>query len=141
MTFTIFKNYKNIYYNFLVNFYLCLNIIFPYYDEVIISFLNHSLKSIIQEDNIKRDRMIKYIYSFNDDDKILLEKKTNIITINYFHNDNSSTCSDSDSDIDCYSNSRNDISSIIIKRINNVVLERFVEQHNNKRKLHLISNI
>lgn len=141
MTFTIFKNYKNIYYNFLVNFYLCLNIIFPYYDEVIISFLNHSLKSIMREDNIKRERMIKYIYSFNDDDKILLEKKTNTITIKYFNNDNSSTCSDSDSDIDCYSNSRNDISSIIIKRINNVVLERFVEQHNNKRKLHLISNI
>lgn len=141
MTFTIFKNYKNIYYNFLVNFYLCLNIIFPYYDEVIISFLNHSLKSIMCEDNIKRERMIKYIYSFNDDDKILLEKKTNTITIKYFNNDNSSTCSDSDSDIDCYSNSRNDISSIIIKRINNVVLERFVEQHNNKRKLHLISNI
>jgi hypothetical protein len=93
------------------------------------------------EDNIKRERMIKYIYSFNDDDKILLEKKTNTITIKYFNNDNSSTCSDSDSDIDCYSNSRNDISSIIIKRINNVVLERFVEQHNNKRKLHLISNI
>jgi len=141
MTFTIFKNYKNIYYNFLVNFYLCLNIIFPYYDEVIISFLNHSLKSMMCEDNIKRERMIKYIYSFNDDDKILLEKKTNTITIKYFNNDNSSTCSDSDSDIDCYSNSRNDISSIIIKRINNVVLERFVEQHNNKRKLHLISNI
>jgi len=85
--------------------------------------------------------MIKYIYSFNDDDKILLEKKTNMITIEYFNNDNTVTSSDSDSDIDCYSYSRNDISSIIIKRINNVVLERFVEQHNNKRKLHLISNI
>jgi len=140
MTFTIFKNYKNIYYNILVNFYLCLNIIFPYYDEVIISFLNHSLKSITHEDNIKltnikRDRLIKYIYNFNDDDKILLEKETNAITIDYFNNDNS----DSDSDSDSYFH--NDISSIIIKRINNVVMERFVEEHNNKRKSHLISNI
>jgi len=135
MTFTIFNNYKNIYYNVLVNFYLCLNILLPYYDEVIISILNHSLKSVKNEDNIKRDRMIKYIHSFNDDDKILLDKKTNIITIDYFHyDDNSSEYSEDDFDY-------TDISSIMIKRINNVVLERYVEEHNKKRKLHIISNI
>ena len=135
MTFTIFNNYKNIYYNVLVNFYLCLNILLPYYDEVIISILNHSLNSVKHEDSIKRDRMIKYIHSFNDDDKILLDKKTNIITIDYFHyDDNSSEYSEDDFDY-------TDISSIIIKRINNVVLERYVEEHNKKRKLQVISNI
>jgi hypothetical protein len=83
--------------------------------------------------------MIKYIYSFKDDDKILLEKETNIITIECCSINNSENSSDSYSDSD--SSSCNDISYCIIKRIDDVIRERLLEKHNNKRKSHLISNI
>ena len=66
MRLNILNNYKTVYYNFLVSFYLCLNCILPYYDDVIISMQSQAIKLLIDNDNlnmkkIKKIRMVEFI--------------------------------------------------------------------------------
>ncbi len=88
MRLNVINNYKTIYYNFLASFYLCLNCILPYYDDVIISIQSQAIKLLIDNDSlnikkIKKIRMIEFIDTFNKSDKIILDKERDIIIIDY----------------------------------------------------------
>jgi hypothetical protein len=88
MRLNIINNYKTIYYNFIASFYLCLNSIFPYYDDVIISIQSQAIKLLIDNDTlnmkkIKKIRMIEFIDALNKSDKIILDKEKDIIVIDY----------------------------------------------------------
>lgn len=88
MRLNVINNYKTIYYNFLASFYLCLNCILPYYDDVIISIQSQAIKLLIDNDSlnmkkIKKIRMIEFIDTFNKSDKIILDKERKIIIIDY----------------------------------------------------------
>ena len=118
MRLNILNNYKTVYYNFLVSFYLCLNCILPYYDEVIISLQCNAMKLLIDNDKlnikkIKKIRMIELIDTLNRSDKIILDNEKDIIII-YFCiqkcNESSDSISDDDSsnpDKDPYEISKN----------------------------------
>jgi hypothetical protein len=105
MKLNVINNYKTIYYNFLASFYLCLNYILPYYDDVIISIQSQAIKLLIDNDTlnmrkVKKIRMIEFIDSLNKSDKIILDKEKDIILIDYYiyecHDD--STCTESTSE-------------------------------------------
>lgn len=88
MRLNIVNNYKTIYYNFLVSFYLCLNCVLPYYDDVIISLQSQAIKLLIKNDKlnikkVKKIRMIEFIDTLNKSDKIILDKEKDIILIDY----------------------------------------------------------
>lgn len=134
MTLNIFNNYKSIYYNCLANFYMFLNVILPFYDDVIISMLNNSLKLITNENDInmrklKKERVIDYIDNYNDNDKIIIDEETNNLTIKYGFIDDLNHI---DTDSDNYSSSEDNISYCILKRIQYVVKDRFIENNKNK---------
>jgi|688.fasta_scaffold24540_3 hypothetical protein len=98
MRLNILNNYKTVYYNFLVSFYLCLNCILPYYDDVIISMQSQAIKLLIDNDNlnmkkIKKIRMVEFIDTLKKSDKIILDNEKNIIIVDY----NIYECSDSNS--------------------------------------------
>lgn len=107
MRLNVINNYKTIYYNFLASFYLCLNYILPYYDDVIISIQSQAIKLLIDNDTlnmkkVKKIRMIEFIDSLNKSDKIILDKEKDIILIDYciyeYHDD--SACTESTSEPD-----------------------------------------
>lgn len=107
MRLNIVNNYKTIYYNFLASFYLCLNCVLPYYDDVIISLQSQAIKLLINNDKlnmkkVKKIRMIEFIDTLNKSDKIILEKEKNIILIDYCiyecHDNSTSTESTSGTD-------------------------------------------
>jgi len=134
MTLNIFNNYKSIYYNCLVNFYLCLNIILPFYDDVIISMLNNSLKLITNENDtnmrkLKKERMMTFIDNHNDNDKIIIDEENNNIIIKYGFIDDLNHI---DTDSDNYSSSDDNISYCILKRIKYVIKDRFIENNSKK---------
>jgi len=134
MTLNIFNNYKSIYYNCLANFYMFLNVILPFYDDVIISMLNNSLKLITNENDInmrkfKKERVTSYIDNYNDNDKIIIDEETNNLTIKYDFIDDLNHI---DTDSDNYSSSEDNISYCILKRINYVFKDRFIENNKNK---------
>ena len=88
MKLNVINNYKTIYYNFLVSFYLCLNSVLPYYDDVIISLQSQAIKLLIDNDTlnmkkVKKIRMIEFIDSLDKSDKIILDKEKDIILIDY----------------------------------------------------------
>lgn len=88
MQLNIFNNYSTVYYNFLVSFYLCLNCILPYYDDVIISMQSQAIKLLIDNDKlnmkkIKKIRMIEFIDNLNRSDKIILDNEKDIIIVDY----------------------------------------------------------
>ena len=88
MRLNVINNYKTIYYNFLASFYLCLNCVLPYYDDVIISLQSQAIKLLIDNDTlnmkkVKKIRMIKFIDSLDKSDKIILDKEKDIILIDY----------------------------------------------------------
>lgn len=88
MRLNIFNNYSTVYYNFLVSFYLCLNCILPYYDDVIISMQSQAIKLLIDNDKlnmkkIKKIRMIEFIDNLNRSDKIILDNEKDIIIVDY----------------------------------------------------------
>ena len=88
MRLNILNNYKTVYYNFLVSFYLCLNCILPYYDDVIISLQSNAIKLLIDNDKlnmkkIKKIRMIEFIDTLNRSDKIILDNEKDIIIVDY----------------------------------------------------------
>ena len=88
MRLNVVNNYKTIYYNFLASFYLCLNCVLPYYDDVIISLQSQAIKLLIDNDTlnmkkVKKIRMIEFIDSLDKSDKIILDKEKDIILIDY----------------------------------------------------------
>lgn len=88
MQLNILNNYRTVYYNFLVSFYLCLNCILPYYDDVIISMQSQAIKLLIDNDKlnmkkIKKIRMIEFIDNLNRSDKIILDNEKDIIIVDY----------------------------------------------------------
>ena len=88
MRLNILNNYKTVYYNFLVSFYLCLNCILPYYDDVIISLQSNAIKLLIDNDKlnmkkVKKIRMIEFIDSLDRSDKIILDNEKDIIIVDY----------------------------------------------------------
>jgi hypothetical protein len=88
MRLNVINNYKTIYYNFLASFYLCLNYVLPYYDDVIISLQSQAIKLLIDNDalnmkKVKKIRMIEFIDSLDKSDKIILDKEKDIILIDY----------------------------------------------------------
>ena len=105
MRLNILNNYKTVYYNFLVSFYLCLNCILPYYDDVIISLQSNAIKLLIDNDKlnmkkIKKIRMIEFIDTLDRSDKIILDNEKDIIIVDYCIyecHESSNSISDSDS--------------------------------------------
>ena len=88
MRLNILNNYKTVYYNFLVSFYLCLNCILPYYDDVIISLQSNAIKLLIDNDKlnmkkVKKIRMIEFIDTLDRSDKIILDNEKDIIIVDY----------------------------------------------------------
>ena len=88
MRLNILNNYSTVYYNFLVSFYLCLNCILPYFDDVIISMQSQAIKLLIDNDKlnmkkIKKIRMIEFIDNLNRSDKIILDNEKDIIIVDY----------------------------------------------------------
>ena len=78
MTLNVINNFKALYYNTLVNFYIYFNTVVPCYDDVILSLSITSFKNIINNHSIslksiKENRLMKLIYSLNDKDKIVLD--------------------------------------------------------------------
>ncbi len=57
MRLNILNNYSTVYYNFLVSFYLCLNCILPYYDDVIISMQSQAIKLLIDNDKLNMKKL------------------------------------------------------------------------------------
>jgi hypothetical protein len=113
MKLNVINNYKTIYYNFLVSFYLCLNCIFPYYDDVIISLQSQAIKLLIDNDTlnmkkVKKIRMIEFIDTLDKSDKIILDKEKDIILIDYCiyecRNDSSSSASSPETESDSNTN-------------------------------------
>ena len=118
MRLNILNNYKTVYYNFLASFYLCLNCILPYYDDVIISLQCNAIKLLIDNDKlnikkIKKIRMIELIDTLNRSDKIILDNEKDIIIVDYCIcdcNESSNSISEDDSsnpDKDPYEISKN----------------------------------
>jgi hypothetical protein len=101
MKLNVINNYKTIYYNFLASFYLCLNCVLPYYDDVIISIQSQAIKQLIDNNSlnmkkIKKIRMIEFIDTLDKSDKIILDKEKDIIVVDYciYKNDDASDASD-----------------------------------------------
>lgn len=111
MTLNIVNNIKSCYYNYMVVFYLCLNYFVPFYDDVIISMQSHSMKLLVRADDldmkhIKHRRMINFINTLNDDDKLFYEKENNILTVEHSKVYSEVYSEDSDSYDDCQSQSQ-----------------------------------
>ena len=105
MQLNVINNYKTIYYNFLASFYLCLNSILPYYDDVIISIQSRAIKLLIDNNTlnmkkIKKIRMIEFIDTLDKSDKIILDKEKDIIVVDYciYKSDSSQNSSGQDED-------------------------------------------
>jgi len=62
MTLNILRNFRTVYYNCLANFYLLLNTVLPYYDDVIITIQKHALIDLnVDETDIKKNRLLQFI--------------------------------------------------------------------------------
>ena len=84
MKLNFINNYKTIYYNLLVNFYLILNNFIPLYNDVIVSMQLESMRNLVTNfRKLKNARMIEYLKKIENTDKILLDKHKNIIIIEY----------------------------------------------------------
>ena len=96
MKLNIINNYKALYYNLLSNFYLILNSVLPFYDEVIISMHNEATKSLYGDINaIKQLRMMQLLNKLENNDKIILNKNNNTILVEY------NCCNNLNNDADC----------------------------------------
>lgn len=84
MAYTIFNNFKTFYLNILSNFYLCFNVVFPYYDDVIITLQKRALIELYKRTSstaIKKKRFINFmneIYELLDEYSILINNERNI---------------------------------------------------------------
>lgn len=125
MKLNIINNYKVIYYNFIVNFYLIINTFVPLYDDVIISMYNEVAKHLYKNIKyVKKNRILEVIKDLKDNDKILYDSEKNIISIEYNYedymssSDNSDNCENKDyNSSDTDNDKNNEIKEIIKKKI------------------------
>lgn len=62
MSLNIFRNSRTVYYNCLANFYLLLNTVLPYYDDVIITMQKHAQVHLnVDETQFKKNRLLQFI--------------------------------------------------------------------------------
>ena len=62
MSLNILRNSRTVYYNCLTNFYLILNTVLPYYDDVIITMQKHAqLHLNVDETQFKKNRLLQFI--------------------------------------------------------------------------------
>lgn len=78
MGFHFLKNIRTIYYNILVNFYLCLNFCLPLYDDVIITLQKQSLNALLEDNQttfrqVKRKRFLNFVETLDQVDKIIIK--------------------------------------------------------------------
>jgi len=123
MKLNIINNYKVIYYNFIVNFYLIINTFVPLYDDVIISMYNEVAKHLYKNIKyVKKNRILEVIKDLKDNDKILYDSEKNIISIEYNYEDYMSSSDNYDNkdynSSDTDNDANNDIKEIIKKKIN-----------------------
>jgi len=120
MKLNIINNYKVIYYNFIVNFYLIINTFVPLYDDVIISMYNEAAKHLYKNVKyVKKNRILEVIKDLKDNDKILYDNEKNIISIEYNYEDYMSSSDNKDyNSSDTDNDANNDIKEIIKKKIN-----------------------
>ena len=123
MKLNIINNYKVIYYNFIVNFYLIINTFVPLYDDVIISMYNEAAKHLYKNVKyVKKNRILEVIKDLKDNDKILYDNEKNIISIEYNYEDYMSSSDNYDNkdynSSDTDNDANNDIKEIIKKKIN-----------------------
>lgn len=95
----IISNYKTIYYNFITNFYLILNLFLPLYDSVIISMHNQATKNLFSDiKTFKRIRMIEFLNELESNDKLILDKNNNLLVVEYNYCDDIEYNSESESE-------------------------------------------
>ena len=122
MKLNIINNYKVIYYNFIVNFYLIINTFVPLYDDVIISMYNQAAKQLYKNVKyVKKNRILDVIKDLKDNDKILYDNVKNIISIEYNYEDYMSSSDNYDNkdynSSDTDNDANNEIKEIIKKKI------------------------
>ncbi len=61
MHLNIINSFEVCYYNFLVYFYLCLNSICPYYDDVIVSMHIHSVKLLLEKKELNMRKIKRMV--------------------------------------------------------------------------------
>ena len=116
MKLNIINNYKTIYYNIIINFYLILNLFLPLYNDVIISMHNQATKNLFGDiKKIKRIRIIEFLNELEDKDKLLLDKNNNLLVIEYNYEDYV--------EYDSESESENELNSINKKNNKGVLVE------------------
>jgi len=104
MTYTIYNNFMTFYFNMLANFYLCFNLVFPYYDDVIITLQKKSLINLYKNTSpaeIKRKRFITFlsdIYNFATKYKVFITDDNEVNFVKTV-NDNDEESSENDSDV------------------------------------------
>lgn len=122
MKLNIINNYKVIYYNFIVNFYLIINTFVPLYDDVIISMYNEVAKHLYKNIKyVKKNRILEVIKDLKDNDKILYDNEKNIISIEYNYEDYMSSSDNHDNkdynSSDTDNDTNNEIKETIKKKI------------------------
>lgn len=62
MHLNILRNHKSVYYNCLTNFYLLLNTVLPYYDDIIVTLQKQALISLkVEETDLKKQRLLQFV--------------------------------------------------------------------------------
>jgi hypothetical protein len=62
MSLNILRNSRTVYYNCLTNFYLILNTVLPYYDDVIITMQKYALMHLnVDETQLKKNKLLQFI--------------------------------------------------------------------------------
>ena len=84
MKLNLINNYKTIYYNLNVNFYLVLNLILPIFNDVIINLQSEATKLLMNDvKTLKKIKINDFINELSECKKLLLNSDQNIYIIQY----------------------------------------------------------
>ena len=84
MKLNFINNYKTIYYNLNVNFYLVLNLILPIFNDVIINLQSEATKLLMNDvKTLKKIKINDFINELSECKKLLLNNEQNIYIIQY----------------------------------------------------------
>ena len=84
MKLNFINNYKTIYYNLNVNFYLILNLILPIFNDVIINLQSEATKLLMNDvKTLKKIKINDFINELSECKKLLLNNEQNIYIIQY----------------------------------------------------------
>ena len=104
MKLNLINNYKTIYYNLNVNFYLVLNLILPIFNDVIINLQSEATKLLMNDvKTLKKIKINDFINELSECKKLLLNNEQNIYIIQYNNIQNKELeshfiCEDTDKD-------------------------------------------